>query len=624
MRQLLELTKPIRGRLILGLVTVLLATGTTLAMPQVLAFLVGDVLGANATFITVIVVSSALLGIGILDATLIWLRRMFTVEPAIGIEYSMRRRFFHKLQHLQLSFHDAWESGQLLSRSMTDHTMLRRWLAFGSIMLVNDTFMLVLGIILMARASPLLALIYLCGALPLVAVLAVFGTRFKKLARLSQDQNGDLATNVEQSVHGIRVLKAFGRGDDALAGYTAYAEKVRGTEVRRGRLIAVWDCIIAFLPELALGIALLVGLFQVADGHASVAGLSAFFATAMLVATPVTMLGILISDLIATLSSLRRINEVLDEPITITSPAQPLTPAESRGAVEFDRVTFHYPDASEPLLREVNLTVHPGETLALVGITGSGKSTLLHLVPRLYDITEGSLRIDGIDVRDYDLGVLRDRIAVAFEDATLFSGSVRDNVLLGADPELTAEAQDALLRLALNTADAEFAYELPDGLDTRIGEQGMSLSGGQRQRVALARAIAAKPTVLLLDDPLSALDTATEERVTARLREVLRGTTTIVVAHRTSTVALADRVALLEGGRVIAVGAHADLLRDEPRYGYVMADIGGHDFDLTGELDLQAVQDALAAQGATAAAPTGPGHPTGPAHDSSTARTEEE
>jgi ATP-binding cassette subfamily B protein len=288
----------------------------------------------------------------------------------------------------------------------------------------------------------------------------------------------------------------------------------------------------------------------------------------------------------------------MDSQNTITSPAAPRRPAELKGALSFNNVTFAFDDAPDkPILRDIRLDIRPGETMALVGITGSGKSALLQLVPRLYDVTEGSITIDGVDLRAFSVEELRTVVGVAFEDTTLFSSSVRDNVLLGARTaavqtttavpgagEDPGDGLEQILEEALDTAQAHFAYSLPDGLDTLIGEEGLSLSGGQRQRIALARAIAAKPTVLVLDDPLSALDVNTEELVERRLREVLSGTTTLIVAHRPSTVALADRVALLEEGRIAAVGTHAELLADNAHYRYVIASLETEPRDLDSEL----------------------------------------
>jgi ATP-binding cassette subfamily B protein len=270
--------------------------------------------------------------------------------------------------------------------------------------------------------------------------------------------------------------------------------------------------------------------------------------------------------------------------------------------LSFNNVTFAFDDAPDkPILRDIRLDIRPGETMALVGITGSGKSALLQLVPRLYDVTEGSITIDGVDLRAFSVEELRSVVGVAFEDTTLFSSSVRDNVLLGARTagarttgavsaptgvagEDPGDGLEQILEEALDTAQAHFAYSLPDGLDTLIGEEGLSLSGGQRQRIALARAIAARPTVLVLDDPLSALDVNTEELVEHRLREVLAGTTTLIVAHRPSTVALADRVALLEEGRIAAVGTHAELLAANAHYRYVIASLETEPRDLDSEL----------------------------------------
>ena len=601
MSRLWQTVRPIRIRLFLGLLSAMTASIVALMIPQVLEFIVNR-LGSDATAITIWTGGAIVLGLGIVEATLIWLRRTFAVAPSTTVEKQIRVGFYQKVQHLPVTFHDGWGSGQLLSRMMSDINQIRRWIAFGMIMAVTNAVTIIVGMTLLIRSSAVLALIFFVAAVPVTVIAYRFNRSFSVLSRLSQDQNGDLATTIEQSVQGIRVLKAFGRGPTALQGFTEQAEELRRTEVRKATAIARFDMFMFMLPEAALGVALLVGLHLTASGNITTGQLASYFATATLVVGPVRMLGMLLGQAVNASTALDRHYEVMDTENTIVSPADPVPvdPAAATGAVYLSDVHFRYADAPAhvgDVLDGVDLDIRPGETMALVGVTGSGKSTLLQLVPRLYDIDSGTIMIDGVDIRGMDLTTLRTLTAVAFEDATLFSDSVRDNVLLGADPALTEEQADELLHLALRTADATYAYELPDGVDTRIGEEGMSLSGGQRQRLALARAIAAKPAVLLLDDPLSALDTKTEETVTARLREVLEGTTTLIVAHRTSTVALADRVALLDEGRVVAVGTHTELMARSARYRWVIAnqeEERRRDQDietLTGELELRAIQE---------------------------------
>jgi ATP-binding cassette, subfamily B, bacterial len=305
----------------------------------------------------------------------------------------------------------------------------------------------------------------------------------------------------------------------------------------------------------------------VAAGSMSAGTLVAFFGTAMGLRWPVDSIGWLLADANEAGAASTRFFEVMDEPITITSPADPVRPERADGLLEFRGVRFAFADSpTETLLRGVDLTLRPGETVALVGATGSGKTTLTALVDRLYDVTGGAVLLDGVDVRELALDDLRRRVSVAFEEPTLFSASVRENVLIGR-PEST----DAQVREALEVARADFVDRLPWGLDTRIGEQGLSLSGGQRQRLALARAVLGRPEVLVLDDPLSALDIHTEAEVEAALRSVLAGTTALIVAHRASTVQLADRVALLADGRIAAVGTHAELMRSEPTYAALLS-----------------------------------------------------
>lgn len=580
--------KPIIPRLFMGLLCALFASVVALAIPQVLRVLINDSLQPGGSTDAVWIASLIILGLGIAEAGLVALRRQFVINPATTVETRMRVSLYGHLQDLTVSFHDRWGSGQLLSRAMTDLNFLRRWMAFGAIMLVVTTLTVVIGVVVMFSMSWQLALIFLAAAVPIMIYGFRFRTRFSKVARRSQDQAGDLATTVEESVHGIRVLKAFGRSREALENFNEQAEELRQTEIAKAKHLATFSMVVTLLPELALGTGLVVGVMLAAEGQLSIGSLVAFFATAAVIAAPVEFCGMLLAMALTAKTAIDRHFEVMDAANTITSPEQPRQPAGLKGALSFNSATFAFEDAPDkPILKDVNLAIRPGETMALVGITGSGKSALLQLVPRLYDVTGGSVTIDGVDLREFSVEELRTVVGVAFEDTTLFSNSVRDNVLLGA-PERSQEA----LEEALEVAQAHFAYSLPEGLETLIGEEGLSLSGGQRQRIALARAIAAKPKVLVLDDPLSALDVHTEELVEARLREVLAETTTLIVAHRPSTVALADRVALLEEGRIAAVGTHVELLAHNEHYRYVIASLETEPRDLDSELsDLSELSD---------------------------------
>ncbi|WP_026556064.1 ABC transporter ATP-binding protein [Arthrobacter sp. 35W] len=579
--------RPILPRLFLGLVSALAASLVALAIPQVYRVLINSALHPGGAASSVWIAAVVVLVLGLLEATFVVLRRQFVIVPATTVETGMRTSFYRHLQQLSVAFHDRWGSGQLLSRAMSDLNFMRRWMAFGAIMMVVTTLTVTIGVILMFSMSWQLGLIFLGAAVPIV----IFGFRFRRtygqVSRKSQDQAGDLATAVEESVHGIRVLKAFGRGREALDAFAEQAAELQETEIHKAKSLAVFSLVVTLLPELALGSGLVVGILLATQGELSVGSLVAFFATAAVVAGPVEAMGPLMAMTLAAKTAIDRHYEVMDAQNTITDPEEPVHLDKVRGDLVFKDVHFRYPDTEEraaDMLDGVDLALRAGETMALVGVTGCGKSTLLQLVPRLYDVTGGSITLDGVDLRDFTVHELRTHVAVAFEDTTLFSNSVRENVLLGAaeHPGLTP---DEVLDQALEVAQAGFAHTLPDGVDTLIGEEGLSLSGGQRQRIALARAIAARPAVLVLDDPLSALDVNTEERVEARLRSVLSETTTLIVAHRPSTVAMADRVALLQDGRITAVGTHAELLAGNHHYRYVLASLSEEPKDLDTDLD---------------------------------------
>jgi ATP-binding cassette subfamily B protein len=434
---------------------------------------------------------------------------------------------------------------------------------------------MVAGVAVLAWLSPVLGLVIGVIAVPLVVLTLLLERRYSVAARLGQDQAGDLATVIEESALGIRVLKSLGRGRRLTARFVTDARGLRGTELLKVRLLAALWAVLVTLPEAAIALILGLGAYGVAEGTLTLGTLVAAVTVMTYLYWPIASIGWLLASNAA--AATRRYWEVRDVVPAITDPEDPIAvPLPVHGELVLRDVSFRYPGGHVEVLRGVDLTVPPGETMALVGATGSGKTTLTALVARLYDVTGGAVLIDGIDVRDVRLADLRTAVAIAFEDPVLISASVRENVALGFP-----SASDDQVWEALRVASADgFVAALPWGLDTRIGEQGMSLSGGQRQRLALARAVIGHPPLLVLDDPLSALDVQTEAEVEAALRRVLGGVTALVVAHRPSTVQLADRVALLIDGRIAAVGTHTGLLAADPEYRRLLASMQD---DPTGE-----------------------------------------
>lgn len=584
--------RPVRARLGTAACVAVLASCISLVIPLVLKWLVDGPVAARDP-------GGAWLGgaflllLGLAEALLFGLRRWLVARPLAGVEATMRETLYRHLQRLPVAFHDRWPSGQLLSRGTTDLQLLRMFFAFPLMfLLVNGVTILVGAVILMVQRWSL-GLVLLAPVLPLMVLCSVFEAKYGRAARRAQDQVGDLTTVVEESVLGIRIIKGFGRHRSQARAFRELTRALRSTELGKARLLAwIWGCITA-LPELSIGGALVCGAVQVADGELSAGTLVAFLSTALALRWPVDSIGFLLAMSNEAAAATDRYFEVLDEPAVqeagaptpavqtlsgagatpdATSPDASAGAATAQGLV-FSGVAFRYPDAppdSPPLLRDITLHIRPGETMALVGATGSGKTTLTALVPRLYDPTAGRISLDGRDLATISRDEARAMVAVAFEEPTLFSATAAENVLMGG-----AGAQDDELRRSLAVAQADgFVDALPEGSATQVGEQGLSLSGGQRQRLALARAVVGRPRFLILDDPLSALDVHTEALVEAALRQVLSTTTALVVAHRPSTVLLADRVALLSGGRIAAVGTHHELLRDNPEYAALMSGEG--------------------------------------------------
>jgi ATP-binding cassette subfamily B protein len=538
--------------------------------------------------------ASAAIALGVLQAGLNFLRRWSVSSATTGMEKTIRDDLYHHLQRLEPGFHDSWQSGQLLSRATTDLSTIRRFAGFGVVFFITSTWTFLLIVALLIDMNWWLGTLTGVVLLPVTALCLRFEKRYRLLSRRYQDQQGDLATYVEEAASGIRVLKSLGRREEAAARHLAQARMVYRSQVDKARLRGTFWAGLDLLPNALIGLLLLFGILAVGWHELSLGGLVAFVTMTLLLVWPIEAMGYIIATGQEAATAAQRIYEIFDTGPLINDPAAlpgsgldrpglsagqwlsrgPAVSAPQRtravsagsGRLVFDGVFFSYPESPAPVLRGVSLELEPGETVALVGATGSGKTTLLQLVPRLADVTGGRITLDGVDVRDLSLPELRSRVACAFEDPTLFSASVRENVGFGVP-----DAIEAAILAALDAAQAEFVADLPWGLDTRIGEQGMALSGGQRQRVALARAILGRPEVLLLDDPLSALDVHTEAKVTAALASVLTASTALVVAHRPSTVLLADRVALLEDGVIAVVGTHQELLATQPRYRQLMS-----------------------------------------------------
>ncbi|WP_304191545.1 ABC transporter ATP-binding protein [Rothia mucilaginosa] len=633
-RTLAAYARPIRVRWGVGLLVAFGAGALEISIPQMLQIIV-DHLSQSTTESAIWIAGGLVLLLGIAHASFMYWRRWLIVDPTSTIELSMRMNFFDRLLSAPLSLLDRWPSGQLLTRSMSDLGTIRRWLSFGIVQLLTIAVMFLVGGFFMLRSSPSLALVFVVTVPILVLSLVNFTRKYYRASHEIQQMTGDLSTRIEESVRGIRVIKALGRSPEQIQEYSESVDALQVREYGRSMLVARVALYQGLIVGVSTAVALAVGASQVAAGTLSLGAMTAYFAVQTTVLSHVTRSTALMSAYLSYKVAMERHNEVMDEPgfevvplvrgsAAMPAPEHPQGASDSStlagvsaeggsgketmqypsgGAVSvtFDHVQFSYDAAEAPapagatgagsevkapevsVLKDVNFKVFPGEILALVGATGSGKSTVLSLVPRFYEPTSGSLRFGTRDASDMSLEEVRAQTAFVFEEAVLFSGTVRENVLMGVAEQYergtededypAAEELEATLQTALQLAACDFVAELPQGLDTVIGEEGMSLSGGQRQRLSLARALAKRPSVLLLDDPFSALDVNTEERIITGLREGLDGlggATTLLTAHRPSTVALADRVLLMVDGAVVAEGTHAELMDSSEQYRQLM------------------------------------------------------
>ena len=563
--------RPYRWAMLFMIVTALLAMLAQVLVPLVIQQVVDGPIRHHDTH-RIWGPAALALGLGLAEAFFFFLRRWAMASTALGIEADLRRDIYDHVQKLPVEFHDRWSSGQLLSRMSTDLSTLRRFLGFAFVFLIANALTVLVVVVLLLRIQLLLGLFVIGVMVPMAVAVRYFESRYSREARRAQDLTGDLATIVEESALGIRVIKSYGRRPEMTSRFTNGASTLRTAEMAKVVTLAGFFSMLEAYPQIVLAGVTFGGVLAVAHGSLSLGAFVAFVTLYLRLIWPLASMGWLLAVTQEAASASRRIFEILDVAPAIVDAAAPRSaPALGHSTVRLENVSFRYPDAAEPVLSGLDLEIRPGETMALVGATGSGKTTVTALIPRLYDVTSGRVTIDGIDVRDQTLTALRTTVAMAFEDATLFSASVRENLTLGRTGPDGAPVSDADVAEAIDVAQAGFVHDLPFGLDTRIGEQGLSLSGGQRQRLALARAVLGRPKVLILDDPLSALDVNTEALVERALRRVLGATTALIVAHRPSTVLLADRVALLERGRIADIGTHSELLARSAAYHDLLA-----------------------------------------------------
>ena len=564
-RRLLGFLRPYRAGAIWSLVLAALAMVATVAIPWLTGRAIDGLEAGDKDDLrlyALLIAVAAALRVGLSVA-----RRRAAGRVSLAIELDLRNLMYRHLQSLEPAFFDGQQTGQLMSRATVDLQSVRFFLGYGLIFITQSALTILLAAVAMFVLQPGLAALALFPVPFVVLVAARYGRRSRPALQEVQQRIAELTADVEENVSGIRVVKAFAAEPRQLARFEGTVGRVFEQSMIATRLRAFYNPFIGFLPSVGLAVILLVGGRQVIDGRLSLGDFAAFYTYLLMLIGPMRSLGLALGMAQRATASGTRLFELLDRAPRLTSPAgaPPLPPGGGR--VELSGVTFQYESAQRPALSDVDLVVEAGTTVALVGATGSGKTTLVQLLPRLYDVTEGSVRIDGADVREVELRSLRHAISVVDDDPFLFSASVHENIAYGCPDARREEVE----RAAQRGQAADFIAELPSGYDTRIGERGLTLSGGQRQRIAIARALLSDPRILILDDATSSVDASTEQAIKTALREVMAGRTTFVIAHRLSTIALADDIVVLEQGRIAARGTHAELLHRSPLYAEIAA-----------------------------------------------------
>ena len=564
-RRMLPVLFARRRQLVLGLSAAAVAMVAQIIAPRVLMGAIDNALDDRTTSLTPYVV--ALSCLALVRGGLMFFYRSTLFKTAYALEYDLRTTIYEHLTTLSFPFYDRVQSGQLISRANSDIRSVQLFLTFMPIVSLSLVSFVVALAIMLSVNVPLTIV-----AVAPIPFIYVVGVRMRELmfpiSWVVQGRTAEVATIVEENVTGARVVKSFAAEAQQLEVLALAARRLRWGSIRQIDVRAQYGPLMEALPRLGLAAVLLYGGLLAIDGEVTVGTLVAFSSYVVLLQAPFRTLGFMLMLAQRAAASAERIYEILDtEPDVVDRPGA-VDLVEPRGEVELRDVTFRYGEAG-PVLEHLDLHLAPGETVALIGRTGSGKSTIARLLPRFYDASDGAVLIDGHDVRDLTARSLRAAVGLVLDEPFLFSASVRENIAYGRP-----DASDEEVRAAARAAGAEeFIDALPEGFDSEVGERGYTLSGGQRQRVAIARTLLDDPAILILDDATSAIDVQVEEEIHAALRVLMEGRTTLVIAHRLSTINLAQRVVLVEGGRIVADGTHAGLMATEPRYAEVLAHI---------------------------------------------------